>query len=147
MTFEILDKKLDLTDLLFTAEGRKVTVLEKDGSTVQYKEPGRAQEIGEVGKDLFMLGQLKSFDAYIMALRSCAALQGGGARDIPIGLKTKGYGLVCVFNGNLAYRFFKQGGRVPHFGPVSDAEAKGLIAGTHELKYQKGGRGYRIAVK
>jgi hypothetical protein len=94
-----------------------------------------------------MLGQLKSFDAYLMALRSCAALQGGGARDIPIGLKTKGYGLVCVFNGNLAYRFFKQGGRVPHFGPVSLDEAKGLIAGTHELKYQKGGRGYRIAVK
>lgn len=147
VTFEILDKKLSLTDLLFTAEGRKVTVVERDGNTVQYKEPGRAQDLGEVGKDLFMLGQLKSYAAYIMALRSCAVLQGTRYSDIPIGIKTKGFGLICVFNGKLSYRFFKQGGRVPNFAPVSDQEAQGLISGTHQLKYIKGSSEYRISPK
>lgn len=148
MTFDLREKSLDLAKLLFTAEGRNVTVLERDGNTVSYHPPHTQREtLGEVGKDLFMLGQLKSFEAQFMALRSSYLLQGGRSKDIPIGMKTKGFGLICVFNGNLSYRFFKQGGHVPHFAPVSEVEAKGLILGTHELKYIKGGNGYRIAVK
>ena len=148
MTFEIREKSLDLASLLFAENGWNVPVLERDGNTVRYHIPKTQREtIGEVGKDLFILGQLKSIEAQFMALRSSYLLQGGRSKDVPIGMKTKGFGLICVFNGNLSYRFFKQGGRVPHFAPVSETEAKGLILGTHELRYIKGGNGYRIAVK
>lgn len=141
----LIDRALKL-DSLYTPEGLKVTVKERDGDTVIYYPPGTAREtVGEVRKDVVQIGQLASLKQKIAAFFSDSTLQGGGSRDCPVGLKCKsGPGLVCVFNRKLSYRFFKQGGYRPNFAPITDAEAEGLVEGRLELRYLKGTGAFKV---
>jgi hypothetical protein len=100
------------------------------------------------GADLAPFAGITDIDAQIQALQAKSPYTWGDRSDPKVGLKSgAGYGSVVLFSGALSYRFFKQGGRVPHFAPIGTTEAKGLLLGTHELRYIKGGNGFRISLK
>ena len=145
----LLDPKTPIGDDLYTRAGRCVRITEQDGDTVIWRDAvTSATGIGEVGKDLVKIRQLLDIDAQITAITTSPTFRAAWRCDPKAGLKSKAnFGTVVVFNDGLCYRFFKQGGYVPHFAPINGAEAKGLLLGTHELKYIKGGNGFRIAVK
>jgi hypothetical protein len=128
---------------LFDGAWREAEIVDEDGDVVMYCQARGDLEpqFGERGKDVGRLDELP-FDAALKALRKWTLW---GRQHPPVLLKSpRLYGHFCYFDGRLAYRFFKKGGYVPHFAPVTVEEAVALVERRKVFKYIKSSSSFRL---
>ena len=128
---------------LFTADGKWAQVLEDDEGTVLYRVNGWGKDlIGEMGRNLFRLGQL-DLEATFTALGHWG---GGRHKDVGVGITFCKHTFV-KFDGRLCVRFYKQRGSVPHELPVTEEQMLAIKDGRGKLVYFKGSNRYDVKVQ
>ncbi len=133
------------------SSGERVEVVEQDGDVVlfRYARSGGGEHVGATA-DIVGFAELGPVQA-LRAIDRMGAGCGWAARskltEARLCVRAVGgkmHGCLAPANGSLVYRFFKQGGSVPHFLPVSAEDAVALLEGRKQLRYTKGGNTARL---
>jgi hypothetical protein len=133
-----IDKSAQTGNDFFNVKGTHLHVEDIDGDTIMYNDRGETK-LGTVRKDVFRIQDLP-FEGRMQALYN---YQGGRYAHPKVGMREGNYTFVW-FNNELCVRFFKQGGYIAHYAPISLGQARDLAAGRATLRYIKNSNKYVV---